>query len=73
MTNAEFLDYFEAHSKTERALFSRDQVARLFRLSGTTPSPVPADWVCVTEYVAKPLIERARRRLKFRVIKGGKR
>jgi hypothetical protein len=74
VTNEEFLGYFSVHCRTERALFSRDQVARLLRLSGD-PRPLAntPNWVAVYADVADPLIAKARRRLKFRVIKGGKR
>lgn len=34
MTDAEFIDYCETHSETERALFNGPQVARLMRLAG---------------------------------------
>lgn len=67
MTNEEFLGYFSIHCRTDRALFSRDQIARLMRL---TRLP---DWMSMSSDTADPLIERARRRLKLRVIEGGKR
>jgi hypothetical protein len=73
VTNEEFLGYFAIHCRTERALFSRDQVARLLRLSGDDkPLGNTPNWVSVYADVADPLILKARRRLKFRVIKGGK-
>jgi hypothetical protein len=73
VTNKEFLSYFETHCRTERALFSRDQIARLLRLAGdpTSLGDTPS-WMAVYADVADPLILKARRRLKFRVIKGGK-
>jgi hypothetical protein len=75
VTNEEFLGYFSIHCRTDRALFSRDQVARLMRLSGSTVPDLTQmpSWIAVYADVADPLILKARRRLKFRVIKGGKR
>lgn len=36
MTDEEFLNYIEAHSKTERALFSSEHFARFWQLAGRT-------------------------------------
>jgi hypothetical protein len=33
MNDEDLLDYFEIHSRTERALFHRDMVTRLFELA----------------------------------------
>ncbi len=74
MNDEELLRYFETHSRTERALFSGDHVARLSKLAGypvKNPERLPK-FMAVHEPVAKPYIERARRRMRFRVIQGGR-
>jgi hypothetical protein len=35
-TDAEFLTYVEHHSQTERAIFCREHLLRLFELAGST-------------------------------------
>lgn len=75
MNDEELLGYFELHSRTERALFSRDHIVRLSKLAGYPVKDVSRlpQFIAVHEPVAKPYIERARRRMKFRLIQGGKR
>lgn len=65
----DFLGYVDLHSKTERALFSREHVLRLIKLAnvpeGQYPLPM-ASFISVHADEARPLIERARRQLKRR-------
>lgn len=63
-TNEEFLRYVEEHSKTERALFHRDDALRLVALAGTKyVNGPPVGWITIRYDVAKGLIEKARARL----------
>jgi hypothetical protein len=69
-TDEELISYFEIHSRTERALFAKEHVARLMKLGGSpelhldrVPSFIP-----VHAAEADLLIKRKR----FRVIEGGK-
>ena len=66
-TDAEFLLYVEVHAQSERHLFSRDHIRRLMELAGTdkldiTTSTVPG-FYGVDSAAAKPLIEKARRKI----------
>ena len=74
MTDDELLGYFEIHSRTERALFCKEDVERLLELSGSPKSNTERwpSFMSVRADIADPLVERARRRMKFRVIEGGK-
>lgn len=59
-TDDSFLGYVELHSRTERALFHRVHVARLFKLAGKPePAGLP-EWMSVREDVAIPLVRSAR-------------
>lgn len=66
-TDEEFLDYFEIHCRTERALFNGHQIRRLVRLGGAEGDDVEDmrddEWATVREDVAQPRIDRARARL----------
>lgn len=46
MTDEELINYTELHSQTERALFHRDHVARMYQLAGRAelPSNLP-EWI----------------------------
>ena len=60
----DFLTYMKYHSRTERALFSKDQLERLFRLAGR-PCPLLQDaWVSAPYYAIQPLLEEAQARIK---------
>lgn len=72
MTDAEFLGYVDLHCRTERALFAREHVDRLYQLAGLPPIRwecrqhgwfAPPSFVAVRPSVANPLIEAARKRL----------
>ena len=40
MTDEVFINYMEAHSRTERALFKKDHINRLLTLAGEEPNQV---------------------------------
>lgn len=62
-----FLSYVEQHSKTQRALFSEEQLARLYELAGRQLPPVPsgpvAGFARLPADVAAPLVNAARKRI----------
>ena len=60
MNDEQFLGYFSLHSRTERALFHRDDINRLMRLVGNEELTELPEWVAVRNEIADPLIERAR-------------
>ena len=66
MNDEDLLGYFEIHSRTERALFHRDHVARLLKLAGenSTLGHV-AEFIAVGYEMSDPLVARARTRLKI--------
>jgi len=63
----DFLGYVDLHSRTERALFSREDILRLIKLAnipeGQYSLPL-GSFISVHASEARPLIERARRQLK---------
>lgn len=60
-----FIGYCELHSRTERALFHRQHVERLFALAGEPANLTPnLQWFTMREDVADPLAKLARERLK---------
>lgn len=59
-TDEGLLGYVWLHSRTERALFHRDHVLRLFKLAKVKPPDDLPAWVPMHEDVADPLIKRAR-------------
>lgn len=66
MTDADFLCYCDLHCETPRALFSWQHVVRLHDLAGVeveVTGPAPS-FLAMHQDVAKPLIERARARIK---------
>lgn len=66
-SDEDFLSYVYYHSETERHLFSRDHVVRLFRLAGAEGAVQPAqlsDFVGVNAEMAQPLVAKARERLR---------
>lgn len=74
MTDEQFLNYVTLHSRTERALFSYDQVKRLYKLAFVREEPPiePGQWVRISEIKADVLVRRARRYSKLSVLDGGK-
>lgn len=67
MTDEEFIDYCDIHSRTERALFSGKQIHRLLTLTGKALGPVESvvdGWFSMHFDVAEPLIKEARERLR---------
>lgn len=62
MNDKEFLSYVHAHSRTERALFSGEQLTRLLNLSGTETT-VASGWYALFAPDAEPLIRKAQERL----------
>lgn len=66
-SDEEFLSYVYYHSETERHLFSRDHVVRLFKLAGAEDGVQPeklSDFVGVGAEMAQPLVAKARERLR---------
>jgi hypothetical protein len=72
-TDEDLLGYFEIHSRTERALFCKEDVKRLLELSGRSTQNTEhwPSFMSVRANIADPLIAQARRRMKFRVIDRG--
>jgi hypothetical protein len=69
-----FLGYCEIHSRTERALFSGAQIRRLLELADHKMHIDPLDlhdgmWLTMRSYLADPLIDRARERLRAGTVK----
>jgi hypothetical protein len=64
MNNDDFLGYFELHSRTDRALFHRDQIVRLFELAGRDAPADLIEWMSVHHEVSDPLVKEARARTK---------
>lgn len=65
-TNEFFLDYCSIHSETERALFHTDHLRRLLSLAGAEEEfePFRGNWMSAHADVVKPLVARARERMK---------
>lgn len=60
MTDVEFLAYCEAHCRTERALFSREQVLRIFALAGQRLNGhLLPEWIAVRPAIMDPLVQAA--------------
>ena len=55
------IGYCDLHCRTERALFHREHVERMFRLAGAEPPEMPV-WVSVHLDVMGPLLKAARAR-----------
>lgn len=76
MDDDEFLGYCHLHSRTERALFSGVDVARLYKLAGRekhAPAGLnPQGFFTMREGIADPLVEMARKRARFTVLDGGR-
>jgi len=80
MNDEEFLRYFELHSRTERALFSRGHVVRLMQLAfgDKVPPGTMKTWpafVAVRGVSADYYVGLARKRMRqpsLRVVQGGK-
>jgi hypothetical protein len=66
-TDDELLGYASIHCRTERALFHRDHVRRLYKLARQEPPALP-EWVTMREDVADPLIKRARGFARLRLV-----
>lgn len=64
MRDVDLVAYCELHCRTERALFHRDHVARMYGLAnqGHGPYGLP-EFVSVRENVMLPLVEAARKNL----------
>lgn len=60
----DFLGYCEIHARTERALFSRDQVARLCSLAGVASPKALGNWTSLPTQMMAPLLEEAKAALK---------
>lgn len=66
MNDEDLLGYFEIHARTERALFHRDQVARLLKLADAPcRDGMMPEWLAVHIEVAEPLVKKARMRLRI--------
>lgn len=67
MSDEEFLNYVDTHSETPRALFSVENVKRLFTLAkGSYPEGLDEeglDFIRITAQHAHPLTREARKRL----------
>ena len=62
-TDAEFIDYVEAHSQTPRALFSKEQLTRLFILADQVPPEMYSGFYAFHIWDAERVIKMARARL----------
>lgn len=62
-TDDEVLDYCFHHSRTERALFHRDHIARLYELAGHKLSGALPEWIVVRPAIIDPLVKTARAKL----------
>lgn len=72
MSDEELLGYAELHCKTERALFHRDHVVRIYGMAGLeVKSSALPEFVAVHEDAMEPLVAAARRRTKFKLLPGG--
>lgn len=76
MTDEELLSYFFIHSRTERALFAKEMVARLMAMGGSPPLDLDQgpNFIAVHAEEADILIALARKKMnrpKLQVIKGG--
>lgn len=61
MTDEQFLSYVEAHSRTERHLFSMEDALRLLRLSGSATIYTDADCAMgMDRFVGIPEVEAER-------------
>jgi hypothetical protein len=69
MSDEELIGYCALHCKTERALFHRDHVIRIFELAGQLPRGVIPEWVVLHEEAMMPLVEKARRRQRIHLVK----
>jgi Multiubiquitin len=67
-TDEELIGYCDLHSRTDRALFHRDHVRRMFELAGE-PVPEIPEWVSVPAWDMEPLVKAARARCSKRVMK----
>jgi hypothetical protein len=61
LDHEELIDYCDLHSRTDRALFHRCHVKRMFELAGK-PAPEIPEWVSVPVWDMAPLVEAARER-----------
>lgn len=67
MSDDEFLSYCEVHSETPRAMFHIDHIRRLHELAGAENEKIAkatTDFYHFPEYLAQPLVEKARERLR---------
>ncbi len=64
MTDQAFIDYCAAHCCTERALFARAHVIRIYHLAGVriAGSRLP-EWITVRPGIMNPLVAAARAKL----------
>lgn len=68
-SDEEFLGYVEIHSCTDRALFHRDHVLRLYKLAHVeTPDLGHGSWFALFQDVADPLTKKARGRLRLKLV-----
>ena len=65
MTNSQWLDYFQAHCRTERAGFVKSNLDKLCELAGVEPFPNLTEGTIYTVRAdtIMPLVEKARVRL----------
>lgn len=66
--DAEFLGYVSLHCLTERALFHREHILRLYKLAKVDPPKLTGDWYTMREDVAAPLLRRAYGFLRLKVV-----
>jgi hypothetical protein len=64
MNDEDLLGYFEIHSRTERAMFHRDQIVRLFELAGRDAPADLIEWMSARYDVVDPLVKEARTKMK---------
>ena len=72
MNDDQLIDYCEAHSQTERALFAPIHVNRMLLLAGFLEGypRVVSGWRNVFTAEMQPLVDAARRRQKIKLVKG---
>ena len=64
MNDHVFIDYCDVHCRTERALFHRIDVVRIYQLAGQPLSGAYLpEWIAVRPGIMAPLVEAARRKL----------
>ena len=68
-TDDGFLGYVDLHCRTERALFHRKHVLRLYKMAhAEAPDLGMGSWFAMYQDVADPLIKKARGRMHLKLV-----